>query len=337
MAVRNEKDILEKSLLNYPEVFCDIFNNLVLKGKGTMRPEDLREKNIWSSYMDAEGETREQYRDVLMLWKKHRTHILLVGVENMTAPDDSLFLKIPEYDSSVLRKQLKEGKIKGKVTPAVTIVLYYGYRKWNAPEDFHSWKRVQSLPDELRSIITNYRYIVIDLGALTEEEIHLLKSDFRVVADYLSQMRRTKKYIPENWTLKHPKEVFELLRVMTGTREFEELEALNWKGKEYNMTAYPIGPVEKMRRKMERELERKLLKKDEVIKQKDEEISQRDEEISQKDELLSHKDIVIGQLTKTVIKQFGSEALSILKESGVNEPDIIGLLNLNTGSGSGTD
>ena len=94
------------------------------------------------------------------------------------------------------------------------------------------------------------------------------------------------------------------------------------------MSAYPIGPVEKMRRKMERELERKLLKKDEVIKQKD-------EEISQKDELLSHKDIVIGQLTKTVIKQFGSEALSILKESGISESDLEELTEFKTASHCG--
>ena len=89
------------------------------------------------------------------------------------------------------------------------------------------------------------------------------------------------------------------------------------------MSAYPIGPVEKMRRKMKRELERKLLKKDEVIKQKD-------EEISQKDELLSHKDIVITQLTKTVIKQFGSEGYAILKESGISESDLEELTEFKT-------
>ena len=75
------------------------------------------------------------------------------------------------------------------------------------------------------------------------------------------------------------------------------------------MSAYPIGPVEKMRRKMERELERKLLKKD--------------EEISQKDKLIT-------QLTKTVIKQFGSEGLSILKESGISESDLEELTEFKT-------
>lgn len=104
---------------------------------------------------------------------------------------------------------------------------------------------------------------------------------------------------------------------MTGTTEFAALEALDWKEKEYNMASYPIGPVEKLHRKMNRQ----LLKKDEVINRKDEDLKQKDDTI---------RDIV-----QVISEKFGSEGIRALSESGISDAELNRLPDYSTGGSSG--
>lgn len=64
-----EKDIAEKILEDYPDVFADIVNGLLFNGEPVIKPEELEDSKIQSAYR-AEGGLHELERDVAKRWKK---------------------------------------------------------------------------------------------------------------------------------------------------------------------------------------------------------------------------------------------------------------------------
>ena len=62
------------------------------------------------------------------------------------------------------------------------------------------------------------------LAGLTEEEIERFQSDFRIVANFFTQKRKNKDYIPDDPTeIKYVDEVLKLLNVMTGDKRYEKI------------------------------------------------------------------------------------------------------------------
>ena len=58
-----QKDIVEKNLEDYNDVFADIVNALVFKGKQAVRPRDLIPVKVRSQYKADEGKLHEEERD----------------------------------------------------------------------------------------------------------------------------------------------------------------------------------------------------------------------------------------------------------------------------------
>ena len=69
-----EKDATEKTLESYADVFADLVNVLLFKGKRLMQPEDLLDALPRSIYK-ADGKLHEQERDVAKFWKKGQVRI----------------------------------------------------------------------------------------------------------------------------------------------------------------------------------------------------------------------------------------------------------------------
>ena len=62
----------------------------------------------------------------------------------------------------------------------------------------------------------------LNLISLDREKIDLFKSDFRILADYLYQMRVNKDYIADKTDIAHVDELLTLMSEMTGDNRFEE-------------------------------------------------------------------------------------------------------------------
>ena len=62
-----EKDVLEKTLEAYDDVFADIVNGLFFKGEQVIREEMLAEAQPFSMYK-ADGRIHEQEWDVSKYW-----------------------------------------------------------------------------------------------------------------------------------------------------------------------------------------------------------------------------------------------------------------------------
>ena len=68
-----------------------------------------------------------------------------------------------------------------------------------------------------------FRLWVVHIAFLDREKIDLFKSDFHMLADYLYQMRKNKKYIGDESKVKHIDEILMLMSAMTGFKNVEKI------------------------------------------------------------------------------------------------------------------
>lgn len=79
-----EKDLTEKILEDYNDVFADIFNGLVFQGEQRIAPEDLCSSEIFSQYKADDGKLHELERDVVKHWRPGKIEFAVIGLENQT-------------------------------------------------------------------------------------------------------------------------------------------------------------------------------------------------------------------------------------------------------------
>ena len=108
------------------------------------------------------------------------------------------------------------------------------------PADLPKLRRLTNLktihvPEEFKPYVNDYKVNLFEIAYLTDEQVNLFKSDFRVVAEYFTQMQRNRDYKPEPRTLVHVQEVLQLLSIMTGDHRFEEVFASGTEGGPENM------------------------------------------------------------------------------------------------------
>ncbi len=220
------KDIAEKTLEAYNDVFADIINVLLFGGRLLVKEDELAEESIHSSYK-ADGKLHAQERDVAKYWREGLVRIALYGLENQTDIDNDMPLWLFSYDGTAYRAQLltdkgmkeKTGKTAPRY-PVVTLVLYFGYdRHWKSPKTLYECLYI---PEELKPFVNDYRMNLYEIAYLTDEQVQMFTSDFKIVADYFVQMRKNKNYIAPETTIKHVHELLQLMSVMTKDNRFED-------------------------------------------------------------------------------------------------------------------
>lgn len=95
------KDLTEKILEDYNDIFADIVNVLVFKGKQRIKPETLVNTGVHSQYKnDKTGVLHEQERDVAKYWMNGKVRIALCGLENQTAVESKMPLRVFGYEGT---------------------------------------------------------------------------------------------------------------------------------------------------------------------------------------------------------------------------------------------
>lgn len=212
-----EKDITEKILESYNEVFADIVNVLLFDGEEVVKPDELVEQAPRAAYK-ADGQLRDIERDVAKRWTKQNIRIACLGLENQTKPDRDMPLRVIGYDGAEYRAEMNNGSAR---YPVVTLVLYFNYaHHWTGPLRLLDCMEV---PERFRPYVNDYKINLFEIAYLKPEQVRMFRSDFRVVADYFTQMQRNRDYRPEPVELAHVQEVLHLLSVMTGDHRFEEV------------------------------------------------------------------------------------------------------------------
>ncbi|MBQ7165348.1 MAG: hypothetical protein IJR93_00160 [Treponema sp.] len=104
-----EQDIAEKRLEEYDDVFADIVNVLLFDGKPLVREDALSETSRLSQYKADDG-LHEQERDIAKYWQDGNIRICLYGLENQTAVDADIPLRVVSYDGADYFVQMRVNK-----------------------------------------------------------------------------------------------------------------------------------------------------------------------------------------------------------------------------------
>ena len=219
-----EKDIMERHLASYNDVFADIVNGcLFILGGGqafrAVQPDELQDSQARTLYTPANGGIHEQERDVVKLWKRSNTILCLMGLENQTDVDPDMALRVFSYEGGDYRWQLSQKR--QNLYPVLTFVLYFGTeRRW--PEQRSLLDRLE-FDGALRPFLNNCHLNVLEVAFLTEQEASVFKSDFRIIVDFLRQLRLNRDFVPSDQQLVHIRAVLQLLSVLGGDKRFESL------------------------------------------------------------------------------------------------------------------
>ena len=214
-----EKDIAEKNLEAFNDVFADIVNVLLFKGNKLMKEKDL-ESAVKDSMFKADGKIHQQERDVSKFWKNGEIRISILGFENQTNPDKDMPLRVISYDGASYKQQLLDKKAKQRY-PVATIVLYFGTKeKWSTPKNLFGCFNV---PEELKPFVNDYKINVFNIAWLSNKTIDMFQSDFKIVAKYFQTVRLKRDYKGSNEEIKHVDALLKMLSALTGDNSFEEV------------------------------------------------------------------------------------------------------------------
>lgn len=211
------KDITEKTLEACNDVFADIVNVLLFDGDDVISQDALAEGSPYSNYTEN-GKIRTQERDVYKYWNKSQIRIAAIGFENETEEEDDMPLRVINYDAAGYRAQLATDNENKQRYPVVSLVLYYGYKnKWRKAKTLYD--RLE-IPDRLKKYVHDYGINLFEIAYLEDDQVARFKSDFKLVADYFVQMRKTGEYTPPTDEIKHVQEMLSLMTALTDDTRF---------------------------------------------------------------------------------------------------------------------
>lgn len=181
----------------------------------------------------------------------------------------------------------------------MTLVVYYGEKPWDGPQNLFQMIDWENIPEEIREKIADYPVYVLDVRHFSESE--QLKSDARVVFGFLQRqndIRLLRKYMEENKEefSDLQEDAYDMISILSNSKELIECkeEFIEGEGK-YNM----CEAIKQM--KEEGKLEGKGLGKAEAILELLEMSGKVSEERKQK--ILSQKDgKILSRWLKKAVK-----------------------------------
>ena len=233
MGQNQEKDRSQKTLEWYNDIFADIVNVIIFNGKRVVREEHLSEADPHSQYKAAGG-IYTQSRDVSKYWSPGKVTISLIGLENQTAIDQKMPLRIMSYDGASYRNQLRRNDAPPPY-PVITLVLYFGTdRMWDRPLTLYDCFEIDPWMDPF---VSDYHINVVNVAFLPQDVIRRFQSDFRYIADFLHQRRTTGTYHDRiGQPMTHMEELLDALKAFTGDNRSE--------------TAYNVNNLSEVRKEM---------------------------------------------------------------------------------------
>ena len=235
-----EKDITQKALEMYNDVFADIINVLLFNGENIVTEDSLTDV-LQESILKIDGGIRAQYRDIAKYWYNSKIKLSMFGLENQTKPEKRMPLRVFGYDGTEYVKQAKKENNKEVLYPVITLVLYFGYNsRWNQPKSLFE---LLEIDERIKPYVNDFKINLFEIAYLDREKIDMFKSDFWILADYLYQMRVNKDYVASDTVIEHVDELLMLMSAMTKDYRFEE--TINEvKGKEHVTMCEVLDRVE---------------------------------------------------------------------------------------------
>ena len=124
-----QKDLTQKNLEAYLDVFADALNALYHGGRRVIREEELQPAPTESFYPAENCSLKNQFQDVSMYLVRNGQVKMRYMLENQTKVERRMVLRKAGYEGAIYRRQLEEKHI----YPVVGMLFYWGKGYWHSP------------------------------------------------------------------------------------------------------------------------------------------------------------------------------------------------------------
>ena len=276
------------------EVFADAFNFLLYNGEKIIDHSELKEldaKTIAYIFNESKGKKADRaiqkFRDIFkqaIIKQDNKATYVLLGIENQSDIHYAMPIRNMVYDAlsyseqvSAIEHHNRDNKLTGKqflsgflksdkLLPVITLVVYFGPKKWDGPLTLH--EMLDTKDDVVLKYTQNYRINLIEPSALDEEELKMFTSDLgRVlqIIKYSEDSARFKEYVLEKEELILSKEAGNVIENVTSIKIPDKLKDGK---KEIDMCLALREIIEEENNKIIKQMEEENIK---VIKQMEEE------------------------------------------------------------------
>lgn len=211
-----QKDLSEKNLQYYPDVFADILNALLYGGKPMIAAEELQPAPTETLYYSQKGRLRNQFHDVSKFVSRQGNILAQYTLENETQASRKMIFRRIGYEGAVYREQLD----RKTDYPFIGLVLYWGKKKWTQPRSIAEYFSSRAIPLEIWKYINNNRLQIFQMSKLPKEVRGRFTSDMRIVVDFLAE---GKDYKPTEQRIVHVEAFLLLMKNLTGDDRYESL------------------------------------------------------------------------------------------------------------------
>ena len=230
-----EKDILEKVLLSYADVFADCENALAYGGHRRLKAEEMCPAPTESFYQSKE-KVHNQFSDVSAYLIENGEIRMQFIIGNETALEGRQVLRKASYQGGAYRSQLESGK---PVYPVTGMVIDWNRKGTRIPRSLHELLRREGASEEDLMRVDDVKLEVYHMNNLSAEIRERFTSDLGFVVDYLNEgsfeRRKDQKIV-------HMEALCQMMEALTEDTRFtelaEELLDRQREGKEIIMCEY---------------------------------------------------------------------------------------------------
>ena len=213
----SSKDSITKTYMRNNAIFADAFNFYIYSGEQIIKPDDLQELDVTESAVISTSDTNnsrasdiidshQRYRDVLKsaVIKQHGDTIYAVlGIENQSDINYAMPVRNLIYDGLQYSKQIQQASAKhktnhtqlsrgeflsglrkeDKLTPVITLVLYFGVDSWDGARSIH--EMLSTNDPKLLKYVQNYQINLIEPASISAAELDSFTTSLREVLGYI--------------------------------------------------------------------------------------------------------------------------------------------------------
>ncbi len=206
-----KKDVKSKEFLRKPENFADAFNYYLFNGKQVIKESDLVDKDAEELIFIGKSKSSAAYRRLRDLLRSctiksdGKTTYLLLGIESQSElhysmPVRNLLYDALDYAGQVKRTADSHNKntdsltsteflsgftAEDRLTPVITLVIYWGDNEWNAPKSLS--EMFSNIDDRIRDYVSDYRINLITPHDI--EDFNKFHSELGEVLEIIKRQR----------------------------------------------------------------------------------------------------------------------------------------------------
>lgn len=183
----------EEPIIEYCEKshnFADLLNGWMFAGRKAILPEQVH--SVDSRYTAKSGKGRSaryrtRYRDVVKHVEGAYIRVI-IGTEMQSYIDYAMPVRVMDYDALEYKSQaaslrrrhraeepqkvfLSDMQKEDRLTPALTLVLYFGTKAWDSAKNLHGILDFTGIPRELKKYIPDYPVYVLDICHESDERL----------------------------------------------------------------------------------------------------------------------------------------------------------------------